>query len=132
MIAEAEKRTGHAGRDQRHDYQHGKYARRKNSEIVAEVQRNQLHQAARIHQRPSANESIQLIPVSRAVTIAPPSLPSVAMKMRPRQISQLLVSFSKPICVRSPVNAKSSGSRKTELKFSSRSLRNSPETRRAP
>ena len=43
IIAEGEKRTGHASGNQSHDHQHGKNARRKNSQIISDVKSDQFH-----------------------------------------------------------------------------------------
>src|SRR5688572_1489971 len=43
--------TGQQGSDQRHDHEHRKDTRRKYLQVVADVERYQLHQAACIHER---------------------------------------------------------------------------------
>ena len=52
---------------------------------------------------------------------AAPTVPATAMM--PAQINQLVPSFRKPTCVRSPLNAKNRGSRNMELKFSRPTVR---------
>src|SRR4029077_9205421 len=53
---------------------------------------------------PSANESIQFTPVSRAVSIAPPSLPTVAIRTSPPQINNPIVAIkAQPAANQPPV-----------------------------
>ena len=72
---------------------------------------------------PIENERDQLIPVQRLISILPPSLPAIATRIINAHINQSRQPFNSPTCVRSPVNAKNSGSSADELKASSLSLR---------
>jgi hypothetical protein len=67
---------------------------------------------------PSDNESYQFMPVHPAVKALPPNFPAIATAITPAHINQSDQVFSKPVCVRSPVKAKKSGSRKQEVKIS--------------
>src|SRR5262245_43247405 len=73
---------------------------------------------------PSDNESYQFIPAHRAAKALPPNFPAIATAITPAHINQSDQVFSKPTCVRSPVKAKKSGSRKQEVKTSNRLVRN--------
>ena len=48
---EGEEGACHQGGDKRHDDEHGEDARRENAEIVADIQRDELHEAAGVHER---------------------------------------------------------------------------------
>ena len=53
--------------------------------FIADVQRDELDETRVFIRAPSAKDSFQFMPVSRAVILVPPSLPSVARPMiRPK------------------------------------------------
>ena len=59
------------------------------------------------------------MPVRRAASELPPSLPMVATAITTRQIVQSIRVWRSPISVRKPEKAKKTGRSKTELMFSS-------------
>ena len=65
------------------------------------------------------------MPVMRAATMVPPSLPAMATRDEggAGDPAGEPVESSRPICVRRPVKAKNSGSSSTEAKVSSRCRR---------
>ena len=52
LAKESEQRAGEHGRGEGHDDEHGEDAGREDAQIVADIERDQFHQPAGIHQRP--------------------------------------------------------------------------------
>src|SRR6185369_3098362 len=77
----AEQRRRHERRDERHQDHGGEERRRQDPEVEADVEDDQLDEAARVHEEPMAADSRQESPVQRAAANAPPHLPAIATTM---------------------------------------------------
>ena len=93
------------------------------AEVEADVEHDQLHEAARVHQDPRAAESRHGRPERRAAIVLPPNLPTHATRMISPHSSHCSAPLTSWICVRSPLNAKNAGRRSTTTRSSRRSLR---------
>ncbi|MNE61047.1 hypothetical protein D3C80_1562300 [compost metagenome] len=51
FIDQVQCRTGHKGRSQGHEYQHGKNLFRQYAQVITDIEHDQLHKAAGIHKR---------------------------------------------------------------------------------
>ena len=66
---------------------------------------------------PNSSDSRHGIFIIRLTSAVPPSLPTVATTIIPKQMSQSRAPSSRPICVRKPMKAKKSGSSKDGTKM---------------
>ena len=105
-------RRGAHRRHQRHDHHHREQRRRDDAQVEADVEHDQLHQAARVHQRAEhGGVAPAQAGAARAATTAPPNLPSVgarAMISAHEQPGLGAASPGRSACA-CPVNAKNAG-----------------------
>ena len=76
-----QQRTGHERRDQRHDHQHGEDARREDAEVEPMLSTTSSIRPRVFIRTPRAKDSRQRMPVERAASMLPPSLPAIATTM---------------------------------------------------
>ena len=88
--------------DDRHDDQRGEEAVRDDAALEADVDDDQLHQAARIHQRADAERFAIRNAVARAASQQATPLPSTAATSTAPHISQRKPELSRPIFVFRP------------------------------